>query len=363
MKIVIVTPEFYPINGGISNSSQNFAELLNRYDFDVHAVTPLVRNFEKFEIHNHTMIKRIKPFFGFDPYKTIGKFLFAFQAAIYIRSLKPDVVIGESTSIIGGFVSGLVNNKRIKTFIRARGSALHSHFINNNSFKKIFFKLMVNLNDLALVHTTTQYLMLSKMINNIKIEYLLNYMPVNSKKKIFDSNSPLKLLSVSRLIEIKGIQYCLLALADINIDYEYTIVGDGEYRSELEKIIKEKNIKNVKFMGNIPYHKVKDFMERSDLMVSLSTREGLSNTMLEAFASGLPILASDVGGPKNFIKHNISGYKVQPKSVEDVINALNYISINRDILAKYSKNSRKIVEKYFGEKAIINHLKKLILSV
>lgn len=359
MKVVLCTPEYYPINGGVSNAIQNFARLLSRYGFDMYVVTPLTSNLKKFEIHSNIVIKRIKPKLGLDPYRTVGKFLFAFQAAIYIRSLNPAVVIGETTGILGGFVSGLVNNKRINTFVRGHGSELHNYFINYKGIRKVFFKFMLNLNDLVLATNKNHYLMLSKMTNNIKIRYLYNYIPINCKKKK-KLNSTLKLLSVSRLIKIKGIQYCLLALAETNLDYEYTIVGEGEYKSELEKIIKEKKLRNVKFKGKIPNYKVIDLMERSDVLIFLSTREGLSMTMLEALANGLPMIATDVGGAKNFIKHNISGYKVKPKSVEDVINALNYISNNRKILSTYSKNSIRLINKYFGEKAIINRFKKLI---
>lgn len=363
MKVVLCTPEFYPINGGVSNAIQNFAELLSRYGFDTYVVTPLIRNFKKFEIKSSIVIKRIKPILGLDPYRTLGKFLFAFQAALYIRSLNPDVVIGETTGILGGFVSGLVNNKRIKTFIRGHGSELHNYFTNYSGVRKVFFRFMLNLNDLVLATNKNHYFMLSKMTNNKKVRYLYNYIPTSFRKKKKNLNSTLKLLSVSRLIKIKGIQYCLLALTETNLDYEYTIVGEGEYKSELETIVKEKKIKNVKFIGKVPNYKVIDLMEESDILIFLSTREGLSMTMLEALANGLPIIATDVGGAKNFIKQNITGYKVEPKSVEDVINALNYISKNRKILTEYSKNSISLINKYFGEKAIINRFKKLIREI
>lgn len=104
-------------------------------------------------------------------------------------------------------------------------------------------------------------------------------------------------LFVGRLIESKGIQELIEAFSLINKDnYNLQIVGEGPFRSELEKLISKFNLKaNVQLMGS--QQNVNKFFEKADYFVFPSHYEGLPGALIEAMMAKVPIIASDI--PEN----------------------------------------------------------------
>ena len=68
--------------------------------------------------------------------------------------------------------------------------------------------------------------------------------------------------------------------------------------------------KGIQFTGQIEDSAL--YLQAADLFVSPSSTEGLSNSLLEALSSGLPVLATSVGGTKDVIQHNVNGYLIPP---------------------------------------------------
>ena len=95
---------------------------------------------------------------------------------------------------------------------------------------------------------------------------------------------------------------------DVFPEYVLEIYGKGEQQEELEKYAKELNISdNVKFMGQKA--NVQTYIVNASVFVSSSDFEGMSNSMLEAMAIGLPVVCTDcpIGGARMVIKNNING--------------------------------------------------------
>ena len=78
-----------------------------------------------------------------------------------------------------------------------------------------------------------------------------------------------------------------------------------------------------------------------------SYREGFGSVLLEAAASSLPIISTNIDGPRDFIRHKVNGYLVEPKNVESLRIALDYFRDNKSELKKYAMKALEIVnEKY-----------------
>ena len=112
------------------------------------------------------------------------------------------------------------------------------------------------------------------------------------------SNDALLLLSVSRLNDQKGIDNNIRTFAEVyskNSNSYYLICGDGEEKKNLINICRELNVeKNVIFLGRMSREEIADLMSAADVFIFLTKRvEGLPLNVLEAMASGLPVIISE----------------------------------------------------------------------
>lgn len=117
---------------------------------------------------------------------------------------------------------------------------------------------------------------------------------------------------VGRLVPIKDCATFVRACAEVvrsKADVRFVIVGDGELRSQLETQAEEQRVP-AHFLGN--RSDVPDLMAASDLFVLSSTNEGFGRVLVEAMASGLPIVATAVGGVPEVVEHGRSGLVVPP---------------------------------------------------
>ena len=102
----------------------------------------------------------------------------------------------------------------------------------------------------------------------------------------------LRLLFVGRLSPGKNLDILLEALSVINHDITLDIVGDGEYRHKLEMIMKEKDLKNVRFYGRLSRNEIKEFYSTSSALILPSSFESQGLVLLEAMASHVPIIVT-----------------------------------------------------------------------
>lgn len=125
----------------------------------------------------------------------------------------------------------------------------------------------------------------------------------------------LRLLAVGRLHPVKGFDVLLEAfasIAELFPDWDLVILGEGAQRSVLEEQIEQSGLAaRVSLPGRVG--NVGQWYAQSDLYVLSSRVEGLSNTLLEAMASGLPCVAFDCEtGPREIIRDGIDGALVRP---------------------------------------------------
>lgn len=129
------------------------------------------------------------------------------------------------------------------------------------------------------------------------------------KRKLEGEKNSFNVLFVSRLLERKGMQYVIPQLSELNDKMNgklrLTIVGDGPYRQILERSVKENGVENiVKFEGQKDKGEVIHYYQNSDVFILPSDWEGMPNVVLEAMASGLPIIMTPCEGSAELIKNN-----------------------------------------------------------
>jgi glycosyltransferase involved in cell wall biosynthesis len=110
-------------------------------------------------------------------------------------------------------------------------------------------------------------------------------------------NGPARLLNVATLSEKKGHRHLLEALAMLEGDERLDIVGEGELHDELRRLVAELGLEaRVRLLGPRPKREVAQLMRAADLFVLPSLHENLPVVLIEAQASGLPSVATRVGG-------------------------------------------------------------------
>ncbi len=119
---------------------------------------------------------------------------------------------------------------------------------------------------------------------------------------------PIKMLTVCRLITRKRIDLLIEAVAEgkkTGVDMELNIAGDGNIQTKLESLAQELGIADrVNFFGRIDPDKMPDMYKENHIFVMSSAHEGMSNAMLEAMASGLPIVTTLCEGVDELICDN-----------------------------------------------------------
>jgi len=157
----------------------------------------------------------------------------------------------------------------------------------------------------------------------------------------------LRILCVSRLIERKGVDHLIRSvpivrerLGDV---FEVVIVGEGNLETELKSLSGQLGVADlVDFKGYVPHERLPEIYDGSDIFVLPSKNEGMSNTVLEAMACGLPIVATDTGGTSELVKGN--GIVLSDVDSGAIADGLARLISDRETRASMGRRSREIAE-------------------
>ncbi|MHC4789901.1 MAG: glycosyltransferase family 4 protein [Planctomycetota bacterium] len=170
------------------------------------------------------------------------------------------------------------------------------------------------------------------------------FYPPDTKK----TGDRLKLLTVSRLISRKRLDLLLEATKQANelgANVELNIAGEGNLMKQLKKSAKQFGIaEQVHFMGRIPSEKMPEIYRDNDVFVMSSLHEGMCNAMLEAMASGLPIITTRCEGVEELINDN--GIVVEKAQSDEIAKAINKLTTDQQAYKQMSVAARQRAEKF-----------------
>lgn len=199
------------------------------------------------------------------------------------------------------------------------------------------------------------------VINNcVEVE---KYQKENGKSSFrkslgFDDGSSL-VLTVATLKQQKGHRYLIEAAAEIISEFPKThflFVGDGQLRDELTAQVMTLGIeKHIEFLGN--REDVPSLLACGDFFVLPSLWEGLPMALIEAMASGLPIVATDVSGSRQVMVDGETGLLVPPGNSRELASALRTLICNPEISKEMGISAQKRVKVSFSaEKQSDEHI-------
>ncbi|MBI2410432.1 MAG: glycosyltransferase family 4 protein [Candidatus Kerfeldbacteria bacterium] len=157
-----------------------------------------------------------------------------------------------------------------------------------------------------------------------------------------ENKKKVRILCVSRLIERKGIDILIKSFAEIQSSFPQTeleIVGDGNIRVELEALTQALQLsKRVHFHGNMERSELPEIYRQADIFVLPSHNEGMSNTVLEAMASGLPLIITNTGDAEALASGN--GIIIEKNNQTQLTAALTQLLRDAKLRQTYASASR-----------------------
>ena len=174
-------------------------------------------------------------------------------------------------------------------------------------------------------------------------------------------DDPVRILSVGSLTEKKGHEYLIRAcrlLRDRGLDFRCTIVGRGERRAALARLIDDLALADrVSLAGALEQPQVRQALHRSHLFALACVvardgdRDGIPVAMMEALATGRPVVSSRVSGIPELVRHGETGLLVPPRNAEALADALARLIRDRALRQRLGENGRALVAHEFDIRA------------
>jgi sugar transferase (PEP-CTERM/EpsH1 system associated) len=168
--------------------------------------------------------------------------------------------------------------------------------------------------------------------------------------------------SVGRLVQVKNYPLLLKAVAALNQkDVIVVLVGDGPVRAALQALAKSLGLEQqVRFLGH--RDDVTSLLAGMDIFVLPSFSEGMSNTLLEAMASGVACVASNVGGNPELISEGLDGYLFPSDDEAALTSHLQRLCLDADLRQQLGEAARARIVREFSIDAMIARYEELYLT-
>jgi glycosyltransferase involved in cell wall biosynthesis len=371
MKILILCHEFPPIGGGYGTYARRLAaELVKRG----HRVSVLTGRYKDIlhdnlggKLHIHTVWSSRKS-------KTHNNIIRTFTAYVVLGYLKARKMIREErydvvhafSSIPAGFLGYLLKRRRGPGIVLTiAGSDVPYH---TNLKAVVWLRPLIRLiwRHMDAVISSTRYLIRIAARtypdadrNFVVIAGGIHQVEGDAPQKKKDNRDRCFMLTIGRLVDIKGIQDVLQALADLKTrrevaNLEFRIVGDGPYRKQLVKLAQKYGVTGqVVFLGYVDEVKKNEELALADFLITTPRFDNAPYVLLEAMTYGLPIITTDVGGIAEVVDET-TGLLVKKSSIDEIAGAIVTMVKNRDNFKRETIVERS--KKYNWDRVTDGHL-------
>jgi glycosyltransferase involved in cell wall biosynthesis/SAM-dependent methyltransferase len=164
-----------------------------------------------------------------------------------------------------------------------------------------------------------------------------------------EGRGPVRLLSVARFVEKKGLEYSISAFAkaQAGLNVEYRIIGYGPLEQKLIALAKMHGVEDkVRFLGQLTNDAVRQEMANADIFVLTSVtakngdQEGVPVSLIEAQALGLPVVSSVHAGIPELVTHDATGFLAEERNIDEIAGYMRVLIKNPDIRKTFSANAR-----------------------
>jgi len=331
---------------------------------------------EKFEFNTSALADEINKS-KINKLKGILLFLkFAFFTYFECLKDKPDIILAHFAlppGIIANIISKLTKTKYL---VAIHGTDI-AQLKKNSFFKKLAIHAMNNASMVIANGNFSKNELIKLGVNEKIIQVIYgppNYVDhTNNQELLEDFRSKFVkpntkiILFVGRLIEVKGVEYLIRAIKELKSHEVHLIIaGEGSLRQKLQSLTNSLDLENdVTFFGHASREKLGLLYDISDISVcpsiidSHGTVDAMPLVIPEAMESGLPVIASAVGGIVEMIKHEENGLLVRPEDPKSIASAIARILQDERLKNKIIEKSKELVK----ERSIENTEKKYVETI
>ena len=334
MRVLVVNYEFPPVGGGAGRASWHLSQELSRLGVDTDVLTsqgahPIQYQLNGVQVYSLPVKRRSIHQSG-----ARGMLEFLFRAAPTLNRLlrrKRYDVIHYFFSVPTGLLSFRAGG-HLPFVVSLRGGDVPGY--NPGEFQ-LMHALLSPLNR-RIWRRAAAVVALSDHLGKVAqtIEPALKYSVIHNgvDTELFRSTredglgdrSRVRILTVGRLVEWKGIQFLIAALAKLRKDtFRLLIAGTGNYEDELRKTAARVGLGDaIRFLGSIPHEDLPHLYNQADIFALPSFGDSFGQVFAEAMACGLPVIAARSGGVQEFLEEGVNGLFAEPQDVESLIGPL-----------------------------------------
>lgn len=393
MRIAIFTDTFYPNTDGVAQSIINSTKILSRKGHKILIIAPDYRCNHEIKFNKNVTMVRIKSI-PIPSYKDFRWVLPYYRKCLNETiSFNPDLIHMQGYSTLG--IMGIRIAKKLNLPLIGTYHTIAAEFVKYISplvlinieklldkvippekytrilakqywlSKKIIWKITIGLyNNCNIVITPSESI--KRVLNEkgirrkiITISNGINTGLFIPKKKY--SKKIKKIIHVGRVSYEKNIDHTIKAfslIAKKHKNIEYQIIGDGPALNFLKRLSKRLKLKDkITFSGKIPNNKLPKYYKKADIFITASTMETQGLVILEAMASGLPIVGVSKFAIPDIVKNGLNGFIVEPTDIKGMANYVDILVKNPKIVEFFGKNGAKIAKQHDLKKTV-NKLEK-----
>jgi glycosyltransferase involved in cell wall biosynthesis len=359
MRIVILNSEYPPIGGGAGNASANLARCLANLGHTVSVITSRFGNLPHQEKDANLTIFRIPALrHKQDRSGALEQIIFILSASFWtlslVRKLKPNATLAFFGMPSGAVALFLKTIYKIPYIVSLRGGDVPGFrpYDFDAIHKLIAPLLRLIWKQASAIVANSQGLrdLAIKFDSRFEIPIIPNGVDLELYKTAAHDDMLPQLFSVGRVVHQKGLDIAIQALSGLkDLAWEWRIVGDGPRLDFLKSYAEELGISDrVHFLGWQSREQLIEQYQRSNIFLFPSRHEGMPNAVLEAMASGLPVIASHIAGNEELVVDGETGLLFPSEDVDSLRTALRKLLTDATLRQKMGNASRRHMEENYS---------------
>lgn len=187
-------------------------------------------------------------------------------------------------------------------------------------------------------------------IETVIVPNIINLERFGWRQKPAVKNSELHIIVTRNLEPIYDVATAIRAFQRVSLKIpaaHLTIAGSGPERSALEKLVAELGLtEKVKFTGRLENDAMAALYQQADLMINASLVDNMPNSVLEALASNVAVVSTNVGGVPFLVEHGQHALLVPPQDPDGMANAIRVLLENPQMAQRFGENGLQLVQQY-----------------
>ncbi len=354
MKIIQVSPYFYPHLGGVESHVLELSKKLIKRGHEVVVFTTQLEGTKERGVVEGVPVKRVKPLsiiFSTPIMPHIGHELVKTEC---------DIIHSHSPPPLSSFFTVRAAKRKKVPHVLTYHCDLEIPVPLGSLIVQLYENTLgaytVRKSD-RIITTTTTYGATSRAVWHRDSHIIPNAVdadrfhpsnkPGNVRKKLGIKEDDKMVLYVGRLVFHKGLDYLIESAKYLGDDVKYVIGGTGDFRPELENLVKRFELEGrIIFPGRIPNKELPKYYAATDIFVlpSISRLEAFGIVALEAMASEVPVVVSDIPGVREVIVEGEHGLLAEPMNPRDIAGKIRTILNHPELAKSMGKKGRERVE-------------------